>query len=65
MPRLVYLDRRGPYKVETEQGKALYICGCGLSKEKPFCDGRHVMVKDEDDHGLYVYTDQGRVRLGT
>lgn len=63
MPRLVYLERREPYKVEPEDGRPIYVCGCGLSRNKPFCDGSHVRTKDEDAATTYMYDDRGRVRL--
>lgn len=37
----------GSFKVVNEKGKVLaenketYLCRCGQSKNKPFCDGRH------------------------
>jgi len=41
----------GPYQVETggrvtvqgqqREEKAIYLCRCGGSKNKPFCDGTH------------------------
>ena len=45
----------GPYKVEgpitlldddgneyeVREGKATYLCRCGQSSDKPFCDGTH------------------------
>ncbi len=45
----------GPYKVEgacvlvgqdgapleTREGKAIWLCRCGASANKPFCDGTH------------------------
>lgn len=45
----------GPYKVEgdlemtdddgrtvkTREGKAVFLCRCGQSSTKPFCDGTH------------------------
>lgn len=47
--------KNGPLKVEgdfticdsagkafaTEAGKAVFLCRCGLSSNKPFCDGKH------------------------
>lgn len=43
----------GPYKVEgistvtlsdgtvTEEKKVMFLCRCGMSANKPFCDGNH------------------------
>ncbi len=27
--------------IETPAGKAIFLCRCGQSSEKPFCDGTH------------------------
>lgn len=28
-------------RIETREGKPFYLCRCGQSANKPFCDGRH------------------------
>ena len=32
----------GPYLVESEAKGKVALCRCGLSKNKPYCDGAHV-----------------------
>jgi CDGSH-type Zn-finger protein len=31
-------------EVETREGKAIFLCRCGGSKRKPFCDGAHSRI---------------------
>ena len=53
----------GPYKVEgnctllgpdgapleTREGKAIWLCRCGASSNKPFCDGTHNRIEFAPD----------------
>jgi CDGSH-type Zn-finger protein len=56
----ITVNRNGSYKVEVEgtldlvdhegnpipfrEGKAIYLCRCGGSQKKPFCDGAHSRI---------------------
>lgn len=60
MPRLVRHDKNGPYEVPEGTELPAWICGCGLSKNKPFCDGSHKKTRDEKPEELYTYDDNGR-----
>ncbi len=63
MPRLVRHDRQKPYQIRPEDVKeTIYLCACGLSQNKPYCDGSHKRTKDEGDE-LYVYDAEGRTRV--
>ena len=31
--------------IETREGKAFFLCRCGQSSNKPFCDGTHKSVE--------------------
>ena len=54
MPRLVRHDLTGPIKIEP-QDKPVFICGCGLTQNFPFCDGTHKNCAGEQPGTLYVY----------
>ena len=58
MARLVRHDRTRPYVFQVG-GETVAICACGLSKNKPHCDGTHKIARDESPGGLYVYDEQG------
>jgi len=63
MGRLVKHEQNAPYEVPEGTELPLYICACGLSKNKPFCDGSHRKTRDEAAGELYVYDDEGRVKV--
>jgi len=54
MPRLIRHDLDGPIRVDP-QDKPVFICGCGLTQNVPFCDGSHKACKGEQPDVLYVY----------
>lgn len=35
------LDEDGATVMEVEEGELVYLCRCGGSSDKPFCDGTH------------------------
>ncbi|HKK92850.1 MAG TPA: CDGSH iron-sulfur domain-containing protein [Longimicrobiales bacterium] len=37
------LDAEGN-ALPTREGKPIYLCRCGQSENKPFCDGRHKLA---------------------
>ena len=59
MARVVKRTCSEPYKLDIG-GEEKYICRCGLSKNQPFCDGSHKLVKAEEAGKLYWYDDSGR-----
>jgi len=64
MTRLVEHEATGPLKldaddVDPEKGDVA-ICRCGLSDDRPFCDGSHRRTGDEAADVTYRYDDEGR-----
>lgn len=55
MVRLVRHDAYSPKEFKTEHGDSVWVCMCGLSKNKPLCDGSHKITKDEAVGKVYVY----------
>ncbi len=54
MARLIKHHAAGPIKIEP-QDKPVFVCGCGLSRNFPFCDGAHKVCSNEDPSKTYVY----------
>jgi len=59
MARKITHDANGPYIVDDEEleseGGTVAFCQCGLSDNKPFCDGSHQATEDEEDGVVYEY----------
>lgn len=56
MSRLVRHDAKGPALIQIGE-QVIAVCQCGLSKNKPFCDGSHQKTRDEPDGPVFVYTE--------
>lgn len=62
MARLVKHTDKQPKEIKVG-GESKHICMCGLSKNKPLCDGSHRKAHDEEENKTYVYSDDARVEL--
>ncbi len=63
MARMIRHEKNLPYEIPEGTELPIYICACGLSKNKPFCDGSHRRTKDEAAGETYVYDDAARVTV--
>jgi CDGSH-type Zn-finger protein len=59
---MVRHEESGPYEVPEGTELPVWICGCGLSKNKPFCDGSHKKTRDEGAD-IYSYDENGHRTL--
>lgn len=63
MAREVIHDEDGPYIIDEdefeEQGGTVAICQCGLSSNKPYCDGSHQSCTGEQEGVVYEYDSDG------
>ena len=63
MARVVKHDAQAPYEIPEGTELPIYICGCGLSKNKPYCDGSHKKTRAEAAGEVYEYDENGNPRL--
>lgn len=62
MARIIVSSGTQPHLIQ--EGKfPIAVCACGLSKNKPFCDGSHKRTQGERPGELYVYGDGARASL--
>ena len=62
MARVVIHEGKGPVEVKAGTESA-WVCGCGLSTNKPHCSGAHKQVVDEEEGKLYAYENGKRFEV--
>ena len=62
MARLVQHESSGPKEVKIGQ-ESKWMCMCGLSINKPFCDGSHKLCSNEKEDKIYKYENGKRIEV--
>ena len=63
MTREVTHTADGPAKLDDDdmgEDGLIFVCECGLSDERPLCDGSHRATSDEEEGTRYKYDGDDR-----
>ncbi len=62
MARLIKIEEKRPVPLKVGE-ETKWVCMCGLSQKKPYCDGSHHKTADEEEGKLYSYDGGERKEL--
>jgi CDGSH-type Zn-finger protein len=59
VPRIIINHAKQPFEIPSSP-RSVWICGCGLSKRPPLCDGSHTQLKKEGQKEFWIYDAVGK-----
>ena len=62
MTRVIKYEEKRPIEIKVGN-ESKWICMCGLSKNKPFCDSSHKMCNGEIEGKVYRYENEKRIEI--
>jgi CDGSH-type Zn-finger protein len=62
MSRVVTFSANTPLELKPQQ-RSVWLCQCGLSQNRPFCDGSHAVAQKERPGTLCAYNPVTQKRI--